>query len=278
MNTANAGVRMLLVAVVALAALAGVGLVVGVGVAVAVAAPLRTANAPALPLVDEGPVPLGDGVTYRVIAHAGVRYRVVTVDLDQAALRLVGQEPGGPHRPEDLARALGPTWFAATNAGLYHTVDAPVGLYVADGVAYAPLELGRGIGNFYLRPNGVFTVDGVGARVVDSAAYVPMGQVQLATQSGPALVLNGALHPALDPASTWLTVRNAVGVSDPHTVHLVLSEGPVRFYDLATLLRDRLGCTDALYLDGHISGMWGPSLPDGTHAHAYAGFLAAVPR
>ena len=75
-----------------------------------------------------------------------------------------------------------------------------------------------------------------------------------------------------------MVVRSGVGASDDHTVHLVLSEEPVRFWVLATLFRDVLGCRDALYLDGHISGMWGPSLPPWDRTRAFAGFLVVLPR
>lgn len=221
---------------------------------------------------------LGPGVTWQRVTHRGAAYRVVTVDLRAAGLILVGQRAGAPHTAGALPGALPEGWMAATNAGLYHRVDEPVGLHVEGGATLHPIELRDGAGNFFLRPNGVFTVDGRGARVVDSAAYAPAGHVSLATQSGPALVLDRQLHPRFLEDSPSLAVRNGVGVSDAHTVHLALSEAPVRFWDLATLFRDVLGCTDALYLDGNISGLWGPSLPPWPDRHAYAGFLAVVPR
>jgi uncharacterized protein YigE (DUF2233 family) len=213
--------------------------------------------------------PLAPGVEYALIRHEGHSFRVVTVDLQEAELSLVGPAPS-------LDR-LAPGWLAATNAGLFHSPARPVGLFVVDGREVAPLELGAGEGNFWLLPNGVFTIDGGGARVVDSTAYRPQGEVKLATQSGPALVLGGALHPKLLRDSTSKTVRNAVGVSDSHTVHLVLSEGPVNFWTLATLLRDVLRCTDALYLDGSISGMWGPALPPSQKLE-YSGLLVVRPQ
>ncbi|MEQ1507446.1 MAG: phosphodiester glycosidase family protein [Myxococcota bacterium] len=229
---------------------------------------------------------LAPGVTYRVLVSDGVPFRVVTVDLDRADLSLVGQTAGGPHTAADLAASTPPGWVAATNAGIFHRVDLPVGLWVETGVVRHPIERGDGAGNFFLKPNGVFTVDAGGARIVDAASYAPQPPVRLATQSGPALVLGGALHPKFIPDSPSVTIRNAVGVQDPHTVHLVYSEVPVRFWTLATFLRDTLRCPDALYLDGTISGLWGPALPsaDGTRVGppyqglSYAGFLVVSPR
>jgi len=38
-------------------------------------------------------------------------------------------------------------------------------------------------------------------------------------------------------------------------VIFALSDGAVRFHDFATLFRDDLGCTNALFLDGSISSL-----------------------
>ena len=219
---------------------------------------------------------LAPGVELRILTHDDATFRVVTVDLDRATIDLVGQ-PGGPYTVAELERDLGDAWVAATNAGMFHATDQPVGLWTVDGVTTTPIELAAGEGNFYLHPNAVFTIDGRGPRVVDSRRYAPVGPVHLATQSGPALVLRGRIHPRFDPESTFLNVRSGVGVTDARTVHLVLSEEPVRFFTIATLFRDVLHAPDALYLDGHISGLWGPELPEATRAFAYAGFLVVVP-
>jgi uncharacterized protein YigE (DUF2233 family) len=160
---------------------------------------------------------------------------------------------------------------------MYHTPEDPVGLFVQDGVERSPIDLVTGpSGNFYLTPNAVFYLDDQGAHVVDSTAYAAGGTVRLATQSGPALVLDGKIHPKFDPTSKSTHVRNAVGVSGPHRVHLVLSEDQVRFHTLATLMRDVLRCDDALYLDGTISGMWGPALPKSRERFPYSGFLVVT--
>ncbi len=216
---------------------------------------------------------LAPGVSWRTQSHEGSRYRVVTVDLRSAEVELVGQRRGAPHRASDLAGYLGDGWVAATNAGLYHTIHRPVGLHIERGAVLSALELATGSGNFFLMPNGVFTIDGLGARVVESTRYHSVGEVVLATQSGPALVLDGVVHPQLRPDSPSHKIRSGVGVSDGYTVHLVLSEDKVRFHALATLFRDVLDCSDALYLDGHISGMWGPELPPSAQNQRYASFL-----
>jgi uncharacterized protein YigE (DUF2233 family) len=39
-----------------------------------------------------------------------------------------------------------------------------------------------------------------------------------------------------------------------------MSEVPVTFHEFATLFRDRLHCSDALFLDGTISSWYAPAL------------------
>lgn len=122
--------------------------------------------------------------------------------------------------------------------------------------------------NFGMLPNGVFVVDEEGASVVDTVDWKRDADgVWLATQSGPALVLDGVLHPAFNPESSNVNLRNGVGVRDGQHVVFVVSEEGVRFHDMATLFRDALGCPNALYLDGLVSSLHGP-----THEQSSASF------
>jgi uncharacterized protein YigE (DUF2233 family) len=70
------------------------------------------------------------------------------------------------------------------------------------------------------------------------------------------LAIDGALHPAIQPNGPSLHIRNGVCVADPNTAWFAISEEPVSFGRLARLLRDRLGCRNALYLDGSVSSLW----------------------
>ena len=205
------------------------------------------------------------------VVHHGHRYTVLTLDLREVTVDLVGQR-GGPRAFDEL-----PDGVAATNAGIFHSPDRPVGLWAEDGRVLHALERGDGAGNFFMKPNGVFWIDGDGAHIDDAARFVAPPTLRIATQSGPLLVDDGVLHPALQPDSPSMKLRSAIGVDGPWRVHWVVSAEPVRFHDLATLLRDVLGATDALYLDGTISGMaadGAPVPPD----EAYAGFLVAADR
>ena len=124
------------------------------------------------------------------------------------------------------------------------------------------LALTEGPGNFHLKPNGVFWQDDAGALRIDtSERYVALNaHPRFATQSGPMLVIDGALHPrfAADGASHY--IRNGVGVLDEHTAYFVISDDAVSFGRFARFFRDGLHCRNALFLDGSVSSLWAPNL------------------
>jgi uncharacterized protein YigE (DUF2233 family) len=159
----------------------------------------------------------------------------------------------------------------AMNAGMYDDEGGPVGLLIGNGARLHALELGDGTGNFYLKPNGVFSIDRDGqVRVQTSDAYAAQrGQAEVvwATQSGPMLVIDGALHPAITADGASRKLRNGVGVRDAHTALFVISDAEVSFGRLARLFRDELGCANALFLDGTVSSAWIPSTGRRDAAH-----------
>lgn len=201
-----------------------------------------------------------DVVLVRTITHLGARYTVVTVR-SPADLRLYGGSVGGVSFSEAQAAALrdGRTVTALMNGGMYGPDFGPVGLFVSNGVERHAINLRAGPGNFHLKPNGVFWIDtkGVAHATVSEAFPTDRSVVALATQSGPILLMSGAVHTEFQADSANLLRRNGVGVSaDGRTVHLAISEGDVRFHDFATLFRDVLGSNDALFLDGTVSNLW----------------------
>ena len=145
----------------------------------------------------------------------------------------------------------------AMNGGMYHEDLSPVGLLVENGSEKSPLNLADGEGNFFLKPNGVFLVGKDGkAAVMESGAYAAAKpDVAFATQSGPMLVIDGALHPRFEANGTSRYIRNGVGVRDENTVVLAISRSEVSFGSFARLFRDALGCRNALFLDVAVSAL-----------------------
>lgn len=149
----------------------------------------------------------------------------------------------------------------AMNAGMYHEDRKPVGLYIENGREITRIVTRDGPGNFGLLPNAVFCI-GEELRVIESRAFAKAPPAcRHATQSGPMLVIDGALHPKLLPESDSTNIRNGVGTTaDGNRAVFAISNEPVNFHHFARLFRDGLGLRDALYLDGSISRLHAPEL------------------
>ena len=187
-------------------------------------------------------------------------YTACALDLASHELSLhwkseAGDVIGQPTRLKNILRDQSEDMVLATNGGMYHPDRTPVGLFIEDGEEKRPLVRGEGPGNFQLLPNGVFSIEGGIARVEETEAYFEAERTpDLATQSGPMLVINGELHPAFRQASDSVHRRSGVGVSEGgDVVWIVISEGPVNFHSFASFFRDELGLDNALFLDGKVS-------------------------
>jgi uncharacterized protein YigE (DUF2233 family) len=145
----------------------------------------------------------------------------------------------------------------AMNAGMYHDDLSPVGYFAEYGKVLKPAVTGGGWGNFHLLPNGVFLMQDGKAAVMETKSFLARGVTpDFGTQSGPMLVIDGKLHPRFLPDSDSFKIRNGIGVDGQGRVYMVMSRVPVRFYDFAVFFRDRLGCANALYLDGTVSSLF----------------------
>jgi uncharacterized protein YigE (DUF2233 family) len=162
-----------------------------------------------------------------------------------------------------LQRDGSPPVFAM-NAGMYRPDLSPVGLYVEDGVQLRSANVASGPGNFHMKPNGVFYVHDGKAAIQETAAYLKAHiHPDLATQSGPMLVIGGRLHPRFAADSTSRKIRNGVGIrAGGDVVVFAISEDAVTFSEFALMFRDALACPDALFLDGSISSLYAPPLPE----------------
>jgi uncharacterized protein YigE (DUF2233 family) len=220
---------------------------------------------------------LPDGLKLSRVDHRSRQFLVAELDLRKITLELYGQSHEfGTVRSfsalSDHLKASGRRLVWGTNAGIFTKNRRPLGLQIEGGAPQRSINKADGYGNFYLKPNGVFEVGAHGARVMPTDRWT--GEPTLATQSGPLLLIDGALHPALRERSPNQLLRSGVGVSGPHTVVFAMSVGPVRFHELATLFGEVYHCTDALYLDGVIS-QWvdqdhAPGPTDGTFAGLFA--------
>ncbi len=167
----------------------------------------------------------------------------------------------------------------AMNAGMYHADLSPVGLHIEKGEQLKSINTRPGPGNFHMLPNGVFYMTGDTAGVATAENFLARGIApDLATQSGPMLVIDGALHPRFIRDSTSLRRRNGVCVGDDGVISFAISEQRVNFHHFARLFRDRLGCNDALYLDGTMSSLHAPALGRSDAIRPMGPIIAAYPR
>ena len=172
-----------------------------------------------------------------------------------------GEILGTFDRVEMQAQTDGRAIVFAMNGGMYHPDRRPVGLYIEDGVESAPLVTREGPGNFGLLPNGVFCLTDTAARIIESRRFADLNpDCTYASQSGPMLVIDGALHPRFLPDSDSRFVRNGVGVSIDGTVFAVISDKPVNFHRFARFFRDALKTPNALFLDGKVSRLFVPEI------------------
>jgi uncharacterized protein YigE (DUF2233 family) len=180
--------------------------------------------------------------------HRRSRFDAVELPLDAFEVELVTQSGG-----LKLGDVRGDV---RTNGGIFEPGFVPTGLLVVDGQEHHPLNRSRGVGNFYLAPNGVFLVKENRAEIVETSEYDGAGVLH-ATQSGPLLVRQGELHRSFSQYSSSVVLRSGVGVKDDgRTVVLAISRDDMNLWKFAVVFRDALGCPDALYLDGFISALW----------------------
>lgn len=203
----------------------------------------------------------------RDAAHAGNTYTLCEVDLREDDLRLFLRDTNGTvfghfSQVNAALAAQGKQLGFAMNAGMYHENRAPVGLYLEEGKQEQRLITSDGPGNFGLLPNGVFCIQNGAARVIESRAFERQAPAcTYASQSGPMLVIDGALHPRFLVDSTSRYIRNGVGVSADNTRAIfAISRNAVTFHAFGSLFRDVLDTPNALYFDGNISRLYAPEI------------------
>lgn len=203
----------------------------------------------------------------RDVVYEDIPYSLCEVDTTTDHLRLFlndsdGANLGQFYRIENQAAAQGKTLSFAMNAGMYHANRSPVGHYIEDGETQMRVIPNAGPGNFGLLPNGVLCITDTRAEVIETLRY--LAQTPLcrdATQSGPMLVIDGALHPRFLIDSTSRFIRNGVGTSadGTHAV-FVISNRTVSFHEFGRFFRDYLKLPQALYFDGKVSRIFAPQL------------------
>lgn len=214
-----------------------------------------------------------DATTERVIAATFLPQQI-----DLHWLNPQKQPYASTQKLADALQAAGRTPLMITNAGIYDQQFSPLGLHIEKGETLRPLNLANGSGNFALKPNAVFAITTNNqAVIVDSTRFKTFAaehDIRLATQSGPALLLNSQIHPRFLAESQSRKIRNGVGVRTNGEIVFAITKQPMNLHTFARFFRDELNCTNALYLDGTISKLWQPK-DSHLHWHTFVGMLSA---
>jgi uncharacterized protein YigE (DUF2233 family) len=112
----------------------------------------------------------------------------------------------------------------------------------------------NGYGNFYIQPNGVFCKVNDSIQVISTSTYLVLdtSKTNFLTQSGPMLLADGIINSNFSMISENRNLRNGVGMTSSGEIFFINSLEEITFFDLAKEFK-RLGCVNALYLDGFVS-------------------------
>jgi len=208
---------------------------------------------------------IGNSQVFKTATFHGKQYFVCEIDPAKYNVELFNRiDPkNSQHRLSKIDSVKGETLVLIVNGGMFQEDLRPLGLYISGGKTHMRIKRDTaGYGNFYMQPNGVFLIDkNKKAQVIPTQTYSPEKYpATLATQSGPMLVTKGVLNSNFRKGSSNLLVRNGVGINKNGNIVFVTSDDFVNFYEFAELYRDRLDCSNALYLDGVVSQYYSPEL------------------
>jgi uncharacterized protein YigE (DUF2233 family) len=138
-------------------------------------------------------------------------------------------------------------FFAITCAMYEDSDNLPPGLLIANGRNFKNINKKNGPGNFYLKPNGIFSVSKAGKiQIVETSKYVSGGE-QFALQSGPMIIEDNQVN-YFPSDSDNKRKRSAIGISGDNLV-FVSTKSKVSFYQLAEFMKTKLKCKNALHLE-----------------------------
>lgn len=212
--------------------------------------------------------------------YKGIKYRYVEVNARSEKVVIYKSASQRPNTFKSTYEAIQkkdskpPTMV--TNGGMFDPDYAPHGLLISNDTMYKSLDTLTNnslIGNFYIMPNGVFSISNSSGKQVFSIKSTENFSVQypmlannigrstsnlpaFATQSGPMLLQSGMINDKLKEGSPNKKIRSGVGIIDDTHIVFVISDDESNFFDFASIFLNVFHCKGALYLDGAISKMY----------------------
>ena len=196
------------------------------------------------------------------VAHAGTRFLVIRLEPKRVQLAwkdAVGKPFRSFERVQADRVAKGETVKFLMNAGIFEPGGIPSGLHIENGELLRPLNLANAAGNFFLKPNGVIILHRdahVTLTTSEDWQRNPRDGATWGIQAGPMLLINGSRHPAFLKSSENRLHRNGVGLDAQGRLVFAMTDRSeeTNLWNFAGLFLE-LGCKNALFLDGDISGM-----------------------
>lgn len=216
---------------------------------------------------------------YRYMEEGRITYGIYQARTEQIHLHWKNEQGENYGFLTELRKALKDRYQVKMlmNAGIYSKNDVPAGLWIENGQQLNGLNTRRGGGNFHVQPNGVFAVVGERAYILPTADYQRAGLTpRIALQSGPMLIINGVMNRQFKPTLASFYKRNAVCLDQQNQVLFVMTvKGAPNLYEFSQGLL-KIGCQQALYLDGNISDWYIPNLFSGLHWRHFVGMISVL--
>jgi len=192
------------------------------------------------------------------------RYTAIIIDPEKYPVEMYWKDDRGKllrnfNNLADYVESKGKKLRFAMNGGMAMENRIPCGLFIQNFKEITHLNTRtNGRSNFCLQPNGVFIInDHNQAQICLTINYINPGNIRFATQSGVMPVVMGTMNPILTTFNKSLYVRNGIGTFNDGRVAFLISNNPISLHEFADYFVE-LGCYNALYLDGAISGMYFP--------------------
>lgn len=155
--------------------------------------------------------------------------------------------------------------FMLINACISNENGLPIGFFRDSSKTILPVNLADGEGNFYLKPNGALLLNSSEPIICVSEEILVHKDAIFGIQSGPMLVIKGAIHSKFSAGSASKYIRCGVGISKKsngaNLLVFAISNAPVTLYEFADYFLSSLGCSDALVLGSQGCSMYIPGRP-----------------
>jgi uncharacterized protein YigE (DUF2233 family) len=192
------------------------------------------------------------------------KFKVIIVNSQTNDLNIIPNNSGVRKTiMSQYARISKYSYGVLMNAGMFEEDGSGVGLLISNRKKVNDINLKKNLpGNFYSLTNAIYFRDTAGKNYIkitksfnEKYKNGNYPDIAFATQSGPALLIDGKINTELNIRSQNSLIRNGVGVvknANSNITIFIISETPTTFYELASLF-NFLGCDNAMYLDGTIS-------------------------